>query len=72
MYDNDEILIPFVEATLKKCQESAAKRAQYCRKSKYNKIVLPAEIDGVIGYHPQCYKGFNASVKGARSMIGLT
>lgn len=59
-FDADEEIVPFVEATLKTCQDAKAIREQHIKNSKFNVIVLPTEIDGVMGYHPSCYKYYRA------------
>lgn len=59
-YDTDEKIIPFTETSLKTCRNKKAIRDQHIRNSKFNVIVLPTEIDGVIGYHPSCYRIYRA------------
>lgn len=57
-------IILFTHETLQKCWETKRLRDETKkRKSKFDKIVLPTEPDGVSGYHPQCYKYFQSGIK---------
>lgn len=55
----------FTAETLGKCWETQRIREQFknTKKSKFDAITLPNVVDGVSGYHPQCYKYFQSSIK---------
>lgn len=57
-------ILPFTKTTLDKCWKIKQQRDETKkRKSKFDAIILPNDVDGVSGYHPKCYKYFQASVK---------
>lgn len=51
-------IILFKESTLKKCHDIYQARAGTT--SKWSKVTLPSEPDGVSGYHVKCYKSYTA------------
>lgn len=70
--NDDAKIILFTRETLEKCWETKRLREETKkRKSKFDKIVLPTELDGVSGYHPQCYKYFQSGVKKASQSTGM-
>lgn len=59
--DVDEKIVLFTEKTLKTCRQKKLIRDGIKKKaSKFDKIILPEEIDETTGYHPTCYKCFCA------------
>lgn len=54
-----ENVIAFTEETLRNCYARKESRDSTKRKkSKYDVIVLPKEVDGTAGYHATCYRYF--------------
>lgn len=53
----------FTTESLELCREKQALRLETTSKSKYSTIVLPAEADGVVGYHKMCFRFFTAVKK---------
>lgn len=58
-YDPKEKVIAFTEESLKICTEKKELRDRAKKKrSKFDVISLPTQVDLVSGYHAQCYKYF--------------
>lgn len=61
--DINEKIIPFTQATLKRCREKQNLRKTNQKKaSRFDHIELPESPDGY-GYHASCNRYFNSSVK---------
>lgn len=57
-----ESVVLFTDQTLQKVKAIYNLRVQYARgKSKYSSIRLPAEQDGISGYHRSCYRYYMVS-----------
>lgn len=54
-----EKIILFTEATLENCRQKKELRLKLQKRaSKFDKITLPSNVDGLCGYHRLCYKYF--------------
>lgn len=57
--DPTENVIPFTTDSIQICHDKKSIRdKKKKRKSKFDKIVLPTEVDESSGYHARCYKYF--------------
>lgn len=62
--DYKEKVIIFTESKLEYCREKRNIRNQTKkRKPKFDDIVLPETPNGILGYHPTCYRYFTAGIK---------
>lgn len=59
-YEVTDRVILFTTATLQKCRDKRDARIMLRKKSKFNDVVLPDQIDETTGYHSACYKAFCA------------
>lgn len=66
-----EIILPFTHETLLNCQQKKELRDNAKKKkSKFDAIVLPEQVDGLAGYHASCYRYFCAVSKKAKDTEG--
>lgn len=57
-YELTDCVILFTPATIQKCRDKRDARLRLRKKSKFNDVVLPDQIDETTGYHSACYKSF--------------